>query len=340
MKGRTVILAAGEFPHEGGEPFRLLASAERVVACDSAADAYRRVFRKSPNVIVGDFDSLQVRNDPCARYVQDGDGQTNDLSKAIAFCAASRWENPIVVGATGKREDHTIGNVFRALEAQVRLVTEDGEFVPVWETRRLRTWKNLGVSVFTLSPRAKMSSEGLQWPLDGVSFSNPYCATLNRAASEDVVVTSSEPAFVFLERNRAASRAVVSLGSNMGDREGFLKEAASQLKAFPETRLVDESSVIETEGLGVPEAFSHLKFLNQVLLLETTLSPFAFSRAMHEVEDRLGRTRTVRNGPRTIDVDLIDFGGLSVATDELTLPHPRAHERDFVLAPMREIGLF
>ena len=59
---------------------------------------------------------------------------------------------------------------------------------------------------------------------------------------------------------------------------------------------------------------------------------------MHEIEDRLGRVRTVRNGPRTIDIDLVDFGGLKMDTPELTLPHPRAHERSFVLDLLRDIG--
>jgi 2-amino-4-hydroxy-6-hydroxymethyldihydropteridine diphosphokinase len=82
-----------------------------------------------------------------------------------------------------------------------------------------------------------------------------------------------------------------------------------------------------------------MKFLNQIVVLETALEPLDFSRRMHEVEDALGRVRTVRNGPRTIDVDLIDFGGITLSTPELTLPHPRARERDFVMRPLAALGL-
>ena len=97
--------------------------------------------------------------------------------------------------------------------------------------------------------------------------------------------------------------------------------------------------MIETEPVDVPPEFAHLKFLNQVLVLETALDAHDFSRRMHAIEDDLGRVRTVRNGPRTIDVDLIDFGG-QVSTDpEMTLPHPRAHERDFVMRPLAELGI-
>ena len=71
----------------------------------------------------------------------------------------------------------------------------------------------------------------------------------------------------------------------------------------------------------------------------TSLSAEEFSRRMHAIEDDMGRVRTVRNGPRTIDIDLIDFGGIVMDTPELTLPHPRAAERDFVCRPLAELGI-
>ena len=77
----------------------------------------------------------------------------------------------------------------------------------------------------------------------------------------------------------------------------------------------------------------------QVAVFETGLEPLAFSRRMHAIEDSLGRVRTVRNGPRTIDIDLVDFGGMVSDDPELTLPHPRARMRDFVMGPLAELGL-
>jgi len=82
-----------------------------------------------------------------------------------------------------------------------------------------------------------------------------------------------------------------------------------------------------------------MKFLNQVAVFETALEPHDFARRMHAIEDRLGRVRTVRNGPRTIDLDLIDFAGLRLDGPELTLPHPRAKSRGFVIAPLAELGI-
>ena len=138
---------------------------------------------------------------------------------------------------------------------------------------------------------------------------------------------------------RPSKRAIVSLGSNIEPRADYLKRAIAALSALPETRFVKASSVSETEPVDVPAEFAALKFLNQVAAFETALDPFDFSRRMHAIEDDLGRVRTVRNGPRTIDLDLIDFGGEVVNTPELTLPHPRAHLRDFVLKPLAELGL-
>lgn len=135
------------------------------------------------------------------------------------------------------------------------------------------------------------------------------------------------------------SAAVVSLGSNIEPRADYLHRALEALAALPLTRLVRASSVIETEPLGVPDEFAGFRFLNQAAVFETELAPLEFSRLMHKIEDSLGRVRTVRNGPRTIDIDLIDFAGVRMASPELTLPHPRAKERDFVMKPLAELGV-
>ena len=337
MENRTVILAAGDFPREGGEPHRLLASAGRVVACDGAATVYRREFGRWPDVVVGDLDSIGGDVPACA--VRVADQETNDLSKAIELCRAKGWDDIVVLGATGKREDHTIGNVYRAMAEGIRVASDFGEFLPVCGRLDFRTWKGAGVSVLATDTRAKMTSRGLSWKLDGVRFDSAWRATLNRASAENVTVTSDRPAFVYVERSPTARRAVVSLGSNLGDRAANLRRALAALSRLRRTRLLDASSVVETEPVGVPRRFADMKFLNQAAVFETELEPLDFSRAMHATEDRMGRVRTVRNGPRTIDIDLVDFGGLRMRTRELTLPHPRAAKRDFVVRPLRELGV-
>lgn len=133
------------------------------------------------------------------------------------------------------------------------------------------------------------------------------------------------------------ARAIVSLGSNIEPRTDYLVRALALLGEMPETRLVASSAIEETEPVDVPAEFAGMKFLNQVAIFETALGAHDFSRRMHAIEDVLGRVRTVRNGPRSIDIDLIDFDGLHLDEPELTLPHPRAAEREFVTRPLAQL---
>ena len=132
-------------------------------------------------------------------------------------------------------------------------------------------------------------------------------------------------------------RVVLSLGSNLEPRREHLAKALEAVRRFPSTHFVAASPVEETEPVGVPEEFRNLKFLNQVAIFDTALDAHDFSDRMHRVEDELGRVRSVRNGPRTIDIDMVDYGGTTSDDPGLTLPHPRAKERDFVMRPWREL---
>ena len=134
-------------------------------------------------------------------------------------------------------------------------------------------------------------------------------------------------------------RAALSLGTNLEPRAARLRSARTRLAELPGTRIVAVSGEYETEPVDVPPEFAALKFLNQAVLVETEMPVEDFSAAMHAIEDELGRVRTVRNGPRTIDLDLIFFDGLFRDDPAITLPHPRAWRRDFVIAPLREIGV-
>ncbi len=129
-------------------------------------------------------------------------------------------------------------------------------------------------------------------------------------------------------------RVFVSLGSNLGDRRASLRAACRGLNALAGTSVVAASRVYET-------APQHLEdqpaYLNQVLCLETSLAPGELLAGCRAIEDAAGRERTVRFGPRTIDVDILLFEDVSSDDPELTLPHPRIWQRAFVLAPLAEI---
>ena len=97
----------------------------------------------------------------------------------------------------GKREDHTLGNVFRALDFGLDVVTDHGRFTAVEGRRTFRLAKGSSVSVFATDPTTRMTSTGLEWPLDGVVFENLYCATLNRASAATVTLTATKRVYVY-----------------------------------------------------------------------------------------------------------------------------------------------
>ena len=136
------------------------------------------------------------------------------------------------------------------------------------------------------------------------------------------------------------SRVILCLGSNIEPRLGYLDRAQAALCSLPGTRFVAVSSTDETEPVDVPQEFTERRFLNRILVVETELAPSEFSRRMHGIEDDLGRVRgEIRNIPRTIDIDMIDYEGVVSSDPELVLPHPRAKERDFVMEPLRRLGI-
>ena len=127
------------------------------------------------------------------------------------------------------------------------------------------------------------------------------------------------------------TRAVLALGSNLGERSDTLSAAVADIVDPPEVRLLAISPIVQTKAVGGPAG--QPDFLNMVIAVETTLAPLALLRHCHAVEQKHLRVRDVHWGPRTLDVDIITYGELVSSDPELTLPHPRAAERAFVLYP-------
>lgn len=126
-------------------------------------------------------------------------------------------------------------------------------------------------------------------------------------------------------------RAVLALGSNLGERSTTLTEAVDELTADPAVLRCSVSDVVQTRPVGGPA--DQPDFLNLVVEVETTLAPLELLRHCQAVEQLHHRTREVRWGPRTLDVDIITYGDTTSDDEVLTLPHPRAAERAFVLQP-------
>lgn len=128
--------------------------------------------------------------------------------------------------------------------------------------------------------------------------------------------------------------AYVGLGSNLGDRESFLQQAISKLDDHPNISVIASSNIFETEPVGY---LNQNSFLNMVIHLSTSLEPEQLLNTLMAIEKELGRTREIRWGPRTIDLDLLLYGRESINTPTLTVPHPRMTERAFVMVPLIEL---
>jgi 2-amino-4-hydroxy-6-hydroxymethyldihydropteridine diphosphokinase len=129
--------------------------------------------------------------------------------------------------------------------------------------------------------------------------------------------------------------AFVGIGSNLGDREGHLREALDLLAAEEGIEIVAVSALRETEPVGPVEQGP---FLNGAVQVATELRPFELLERLLDIEQRLGRVRRERFGPRTIDLDLLLYGDELVEEPGLTVPHPRLHERRFALEPLVELA--
>jgi 2-amino-4-hydroxy-6-hydroxymethyldihydropteridine diphosphokinase len=131
-----------------------------------------------------------------------------------------------------------------------------------------------------------------------------------------------------------AERVAVALGSNLGDRAAHLASARAALARLPETRIVAASAIEETAPLG---ALPQPAYLNQMVLLETTLTPRALLEACQAIERAAGRVRGERWASRIIDLDIVRFGDLAVAEPGLTLPHPELPHRVFWQRELAEV---
>ena len=197
---QAVILANGEYPaHE--LPLRLLAEAQFVVCCDGAANEY--IARgHTPDVIIGDGDSLlpEYKKRFSSIILQISDQETNDQTKAVHYLQSKGIRKIAIVGATGKREDHTLGNISLLMEymksgMEVRTVTDYGTFIPVSDTQSFASHPGQQVSIINFGAEG-LKGEGLFYPLS--DFSNWWQGTLNEATADEFTIHRTGESLVFL----------------------------------------------------------------------------------------------------------------------------------------------
>ena len=131
-----------------------------------------------------------------------------------------------------------------------------------------------------------------------------------------------------------SERAAIALGSNIEDPEAQVARAFDEIAALPQTKLLKRSRLHRTKPVGYAD---QPDFVNAMALVETSLEPRALLDALLAIEQKHGRKRTIQNGPRTLDLDIIVYAIRVIDEPGLTVPHPRARERDFVMIPLREV---
>lgn len=217
----AVIVGNGQFPKKE-YPLYLLESADYVVCCDGALDTYLRHFSgrnlRRPDVVVGDMDSLSKKTAERFRdiAVKIDEQETNDQSKAFHYILEHfpDVDTIHILGATGKREDHTIGNLSLLMEyaremrrqdcgrtVSVDIVSDWSTAFAITDSRTLDVGEGRSVSIICPDNSLNIKSEGLVWPTDNVVFDNLWQTTLNRASADRISLTFSHPSIALIILN-------------------------------------------------------------------------------------------------------------------------------------------
>lgn len=193
MSLKAVILADGSFPtHE--IPLGYLRDADHIICCDASAESLVMADLE-PEAIVGDLDSLSpgIAERFADRLYKYSEQDTNDLTKAVRWCIDKKYEEIVILGATGKREDHTIANISLlgeyCREIKVTMVTDTGTIMPLLKSSKISCFPGQQVSIFSIDPETEIISEGLKYKLEGLKLHNWWRASLNEATGESFVLS-------------------------------------------------------------------------------------------------------------------------------------------------------
>lgn len=196
MRGKTIILADGRFPY-GEVPLKYLHEAGKIICCDGSVDALVEYGLK-PNVVVGDMDSISAKNLETFKsiIIQSKDQETNDLTKAVNYCVQQGEAEVIILGATGYREDHAIGNVSLLADyaelLQVKMVTNHGTFTAIKSTTEFLSFPYQQVSIFCMDSHTRLKSKNLLFPINEVIFDGWWKGSLNESLGDRFLIEVEE----------------------------------------------------------------------------------------------------------------------------------------------------
>ena len=198
-----VVVANGSFPQTAG-PLELLKSAPAIIACDGAVqNLHERGLE--PTAIVGDLDSIaqEMLRLYAYRIHTVEDQEINDLTKAVRFAHTTGYRKLLILGATGLREDHTLGNIsllmdYAPLFEQVEMLSDYGHLIPVQQTTTLPSTPGQQISIFSMYPCGEITTEGLRWPITRRRLTAWWQGSLNEALGNEFTLTLSPEARVIV----------------------------------------------------------------------------------------------------------------------------------------------
>lgn len=207
---KTIVLANGNFPKHK-IPLAFLHNAEQIVCCDGAAQNLLNIGIK-PDFIIGDLDSVseEIKKKFADILLYRAEQETNDLTKAVEFCIENKRTEITILGATGKREDHTLGNLALltdyAEKANVQMLTDDGVFTPLLETGTLESYRGEQVSIFSLRSETLFTFHNLLYPVKNRKLTSWWQGTLNEAETDNFTIGFDKgKVLVFREYNDSAN---------------------------------------------------------------------------------------------------------------------------------------
>ena len=195
-KADTVVLVNGDFP-EHEIPLAVLTNCNRIVCCDGAANQLLDNHFRVPDAIVGDCDSLTKNNRKRFESIvhQEDEQETNDQTKAVNYCIDQGFHDITLLGATGKREDHTLGNISLLAEycskgINICMITDSGVLVAIQEDAEFESHKSQQVSLFNPA-QSEITTSGLKYPVANRIFTNWWQGTLNESESDRFIIKTN-----------------------------------------------------------------------------------------------------------------------------------------------------
>ena len=194
LKEPLVIIANGDFP-EHSTPLKKLKNAKCIIACDGGVNTLEKK-GFSPDVIIGDLDSISKENKEKYKniIIKIEDQSDNDLRKAINHCIQNKIDKLSIIGASGKREDHTIGNIFSLLNysnLNIKLLTDTGTFKCISGSQKIKSFKGEKVSLFSTKDTIKITTKGLKYNFNKSYITSLFYGTLNESINDIINIELS-----------------------------------------------------------------------------------------------------------------------------------------------------